>query len=111
MEDLTYTSQMCKCGHFDKGDRNKEAFCCKQCGYPSHADVNASINIAKAVSGLSAGLINGYSEDTFRPGLKISREQIASLISHAYRITEKVDGKPDADEVLADFKDVLRLFA
>ncbi len=50
----TYTSQMCKCGHVDKRNRNLDDFCCKKCGYRSHADVNAAINISKAVSGLSA---------------------------------------------------------
>lgn len=49
-----YTSQMCKSGHVDKRNRNTDVFCCTQCGYLAHADVNASINIAKAVSGLSA---------------------------------------------------------
>lgn len=49
-----YTSQMCRCGHVDKRNRKTDAFCCTQCGYQSHADVNASMNIAKAVSGLSA---------------------------------------------------------
>ncbi len=48
-----YTSQLCKQGHVDKRNRNKSKFHCIQCGYKSHADVNASINIAKAVSGLS----------------------------------------------------------
>ena len=49
----TYTSQMCKCGHVDKRNRNRDAFCCRKCGYRSHADINAAINISKAVSGLS----------------------------------------------------------
>ncbi|MBS4205049.1 RNA-guided endonuclease InsQ/TnpB family protein [Lederbergia citrea] len=47
------TSQICKCGHADKRNRKQDAFCCRKCGYKSHADVNASINIAKAISGLS----------------------------------------------------------
>lgn len=41
-----YTSQMCKCGHVDKRNRNVDAFLCIGCGYKSHADVNAAINIA-----------------------------------------------------------------
>ena len=53
----TYTSQMCKCGHVDKRNRNRNAFCCRKCGYRSHADINAAINISKAVSGLSEGEI------------------------------------------------------
>ncbi|TQR09856.1 RNA-guided endonuclease TnpB family protein [Psychrobacillus soli] len=48
-----HTSVTCKCGHIDKRSRKTDTFCCTQCGYLSHADVNASINIAKAVSGLS----------------------------------------------------------
>lgn len=34
-----------KCGHVDKRNRNIDDFCCKKCGYRSHADVNAAINI------------------------------------------------------------------
>lgn len=49
----TYTSQMCKNGHVDKRNRKGSRFRCIQCGYSSHADVNASINIAKAISGIS----------------------------------------------------------
>jgi IS605 OrfB family transposase len=48
-----YTSQTCKCGHRDKKNRKKHMFKCTSCGYHSHSDVNASINIAKAISGLS----------------------------------------------------------
>lgn len=48
-----YTSQTCKCGHRDKKNRKKHLFECTSCGYRSHSDVNASINIAKAISGLS----------------------------------------------------------
>ncbi|KXH81694.1 RNA-guided endonuclease TnpB family protein [Sporosarcina sp. HYO08] len=51
--DPKYTSMTCKCGHTDKHNRNKDSFLCVKCGYLSHADVNASINIAKAISGLS----------------------------------------------------------
>jgi putative transposase len=47
------TSQTCKCGHTEKGNRNKHVFRCRECGYQAHADVNAAINIAKAISGLS----------------------------------------------------------
>lgn len=48
-----YTSQMCRNGHVDKRNRKRSRFCCIKCGYSSHSDVNASINIAKAVSGLA----------------------------------------------------------
>jgi putative transposase len=49
-----YTSQTCKCGRREKSNRNKNTFCCKQCGYTVHANLNGAINIAKAISGLSA---------------------------------------------------------
>jgi putative transposase len=49
-----YTSQTCKNGHRSKANRNGVHFCCKECGYDSHADVNGAINIAKAISGLAA---------------------------------------------------------
>ena len=49
-----YTSQTCKCGHREKANRNGIKFKCKKCGYTAHADFNAAINIAKAISGLVA---------------------------------------------------------
>lgn len=49
-----YTSQTCKCGHRDKKNRKGDRFLCRSCGYTAHADVNASINIANAISGVSA---------------------------------------------------------
>lgn len=48
-----YTSQTCKCGHREKKNRNGLKFACKKCDYKNHADLNASINIAKAISGIS----------------------------------------------------------
>ncbi|MGJ3222206.1 RNA-guided endonuclease TnpB family protein, partial [Geobacillus thermoleovorans] len=50
----TYTSQTCKCGHREKGNRNGIHFQCKKCGYTLHADLNGAINIAKAISGFAA---------------------------------------------------------
>ncbi len=47
------TSKTCKCGHAEKSNRNRYKFKCKKCAYVSHADLNAGINISKAVSGLS----------------------------------------------------------
>lgn len=48
-----YTSQTCTCGHREKTNRHKDRFTCKSCGYKTHADLNAAINISKAISGLS----------------------------------------------------------
>ncbi|WJQ10980.1 transposase [Geobacillus stearothermophilus] len=48
----TYTSQTCRCGYRDKGNRNGIRFQCQACGYAIHADLNGAINIAKAISGL-----------------------------------------------------------
>lgn len=48
-----YTSQTCKCSYVDKKNRNKHIFNCKKCGYVCHADLNASINISKSISGPS----------------------------------------------------------
>ncbi|MFD2074812.1 RNA-guided endonuclease TnpB family protein [Geobacillus jurassicus] len=50
----TYTSQTCRCGHREKANRNGIHFRCQKCGYTIHADLNGAINIAKAISGLSA---------------------------------------------------------
>ena len=42
-----YTSQRCfLCGHIHKNNRYKDKFVCKKCGRSSHADLNASYNIA-----------------------------------------------------------------
>lgn len=41
-----FTSQTCfVCKHVDKENRNKENFCCKECGHKDHADINAAKNI------------------------------------------------------------------
>ncbi|AMV12239.1 transposase [Geobacillus thermoleovorans] len=50
----TYTSQTCRCGYRDKGNRNGIHFQCQKCGYTIHVDLNGAINIAKAISGWSA---------------------------------------------------------
>jgi IS605 OrfB family transposase len=49
-----YTSQTCKCGHQAKANRNGLQFRCKECGHTCHADLNGAINIARAISGLTA---------------------------------------------------------
>ncbi len=49
-----YTSQTCRCGHREKANHNGILFQCQECGYTIHADLNGAINIAKAISGLSA---------------------------------------------------------
>lgn len=42
------TSQICnRCNYKDKKNRNGKIFKCLNCGYTVHADINASINIAK----------------------------------------------------------------
>jgi IS605 OrfB family transposase len=41
-----YTSQKCNaCGLIDKGNRHKSRFCCIHCGFRTHADLNAAMNI------------------------------------------------------------------
>lgn len=47
-----YTSQRCSsCGHVESGNRASQAvFCCLSCGYTTHADHNAAINIFVAGS-------------------------------------------------------------
>ena len=46
-----FTSQKCSCcGHISKENRESQAkFICKQCGYLTNADYNASLNILNAV--------------------------------------------------------------
>lgn len=53
-----YTSQTCKCGYKHKNNRKQHRFHCRKCGYKGHADVNAAINIRKAISGPSKKKLN-----------------------------------------------------
>ena len=43
-----YTSQECSvCHYVDRANRpDQQTFCCRVCGYSTHADLNAAINIA-----------------------------------------------------------------
>ncbi len=51
MIDPVYTSQTCHvCGHREKANRHRDRFVCKKCGHRSHADLNASVNIARSTS-------------------------------------------------------------
>ena len=45
--DPRFTSQRCsECGHIEKANRKtRDEFCCKACGYMSHADENGASNI------------------------------------------------------------------
>lgn len=44
--DPAYTSQRCsRCGYVDKANRHKHIFCCRNCHYQLHADLNAAHNI------------------------------------------------------------------
>jgi putative transposase len=47
--DPRYTSQKCSsCGYISRSNRPTQAiFCCKNCHYSNHADLNASINICE----------------------------------------------------------------
>lgn len=49
--DPAYTSQTCsRCGHCERANRQSQAsFLCKQCGLSMNADINAAINISRAV--------------------------------------------------------------
>lgn len=44
--DARYTSQKCsRCGHIRKANRKKSRFLCGHCGYTTHADINAAVNV------------------------------------------------------------------
>ena len=49
--DPKHTSQGCNvCGHVARGNRRSQSrFSCKQCGYTTHADFNAALNIRSRV--------------------------------------------------------------
>lgn len=58
-----YTSQKCSCcGHTEAGNRNRQSFVCRSCGYQSHADINAARNILAA--GLAVIACGGHLEVT-----------------------------------------------
>jgi len=49
--DPSYTSQTCsECGYVHKDNRSGELFLCKNCGYTTDADYNASRNISNPIS-------------------------------------------------------------
>jgi putative transposase len=51
-----HTSQKCQnCGHVDANNRNEEKFICTNCGFMSHADINAAKNIASRASSMVRG--------------------------------------------------------
>jgi putative transposase len=55
-----YTSQMCSgCGHTEKANRSSQSsFACKQCGFASHADYNAALNIRHLALVRRGGAVN-----------------------------------------------------
>lgn len=45
-QDPRYTSQKCNvCKHIKRTNRHKSRFCCHNCGYQTHADLNAALNV------------------------------------------------------------------
>jgi putative transposase len=61
------TSRTCsQCGHCEKANRHTQAsFRCQQCGFCLHADINAAINISRAVAKqplVSPGSQAGYNQ-------------------------------------------------
>ncbi|MFC5407059.1 S-layer homology domain-containing protein [Cohnella soli] len=58
----------------------------KASGQPAFRDIAASAWYADAVSAASeAGLIKGVTDSEFQPDAKLTREQLASLLVHAYQ--------------------------
>jgi putative transposase len=55
-----YTSQMCSCcGHTEKYNRaSQSSFLCKRCGFVSHADYNAALNIRQMARIQRGGAVN-----------------------------------------------------
>jgi IS605 OrfB family transposase len=59
--DSRFTSQKCsRCGHTYKGNRKGNDYRCRNCGFHSHADRNAALNIAHAgISCLGRVVVKG----------------------------------------------------
>jgi IS605 OrfB family transposase len=70
--DARYTSQLCSCcGHTSRSNRPDQAtFRCVSCGFASHADTNAAVNISRRAAvnpPYAAGVLGAQS----RPGCKL----------------------------------------
>lgn len=63
-----YTSQECSaCGTVDKASRESQAsFACRHCGFATHADTNAAINILRRSTAFMLAEGNGYAPDEAR---------------------------------------------
>lgn len=61
--------------------------------------------VSELQSAVEAGLINGYEDNTFKPSMYITREQMAALMGRAYKIMEKQAPTVDVDQVLAKYSD------
>ncbi|WP_342543668.1 S8 family serine peptidase [Paenisporosarcina sp. FSL H8-0542] len=61
--------------------------------------------VSELQSAVEAGLINGYEDNTFKPSMYITREQMAALMGRAYKIIEKQAPTVDVDQVLAKYID------
>jgi hypothetical protein len=80
-------------------------------GAAKYADVPANSWYAAAVGTASeAGLINGFEDGTFRPDVRITREQAMNIIAKAMKLTGLADrtGTVDTAGVLAGFTDASR---
>jgi len=61
--------------------------------------------VSELLSAVEAGLINGYDDDTFKPSMNITREQMAALMGRAYKIMEKNPQTVDVNKVLEKYSD------
>lgn len=82
-------------------------------GEPAFTDVPASSNLAKDIyRAASAGIVNGYGDETFRMNELVTREQMAAMIDNAlrYKNMERngaVLNFTDADQINPAFREAV----
>lgn len=58
-------------------------------GQPSYKDVNSSLNLATSINAVNAaGLMSGYSDNTFKPDEFITREQLMVTVQNVLKYNE-----------------------
>ncbi len=80
-------------------------------GAPVFTDVPATSNLAKDINrAASAGIVNGYGDNTFRMNQLVTREQMAAMIDNALTTYKQMERTPaelnftDAEQINSSFK-------
>ena len=76
-------------------------------GWKSFEDVDGTQYYGKAIAwAKKTGVVNGYTDGTFRPEESITREELAAMLANYAKVIDQKDVTPeDAEGTLADFGD------